>query len=116
MAYRKRMGKRRHTAQVQEHNGTVDGTGNPTYGTPGDWDTVIAAWPCELLTTAGGETVRGKQVTAQTTHVLFGEYFGASGVSANMRIIVNGQTMSLVSAYDPNGDQSEMRVEAKIET
>ena len=106
---RKRYGQRRHTAQFQRHNGSQYETGNPTYDVPNHWDTIIPDWPCELLSTSGGEMLRGR-------HVLFGEYFGAEGVTADMRVIVGGQTLGIVAAYDPDGTSMEMRVEAKQET
>lgn len=114
---RKRYGKRRYTATFSQHNGKRDSHGNPTVDIPTDWTPVLAGWPCEKLTTRGGETVRGKQVTAQTTHVLFGEFFGANGVNAEMRVMIPGEpNMSVVAAYDPEGTQTEIRIEAKVES
>ena len=52
---------------------------------------------------------------AETTHVLFGEYFGADNVTAEMRAVVGGITYSIVAAYDPDGDSREMRIEARRE-
>lgn len=108
-------GLRRHRAKIEQHDGTVDAHGTPTYGTAGDWDTVVLSWPCELLTTSGGEKLRGRQTSAETTHVFFGDYAAASSVTADMRVICNSRTFGIVSAYDANGDGREMRIEARIE-
>lgn len=116
MKRRHAIGMRRWTATFQQHDGRYDSHGQPTYGTAGDWDTFLSAWPCELMTVSGGETIRGRQVTATTTHVFYGEYFGAEGVTAQMRMIVDGQTYAIQSAYDPAGDRREMRIEARRET
>lgn len=119
-AYRGLIGSWRYTADFYKHNGNVDTTGTPTWSVPADWDVPVLTWPCELTTTRGTEDERGKQVTATTTHVLFGEYFGAKGVTAEMRMIVpidadDELYMSVVSATDTDGTRREMRIEAKRE-
>ena len=115
MPKRQRLGRRIHQADFQLHNGNLDDSGTPTYTSEDDWQVVIAAWPCEVLNTSGGETLRGRQVTAETTHVLIGEYFGVEGVTTDMRIEVNGQTLAIVSVLDQDGDSYERRIEAKRE-
>lgn len=112
---RKRIGSRRYRATIQQHDGTVDTHGNPTYKTDADWDNFVCEWPCELLTVRGGENIRGRQVAEETTHVLFGEYFGAEGVTAKMRLVIDSVQYGIVSAFDPEGDRREMRIEAKRE-
>lgn len=113
--YRGAIGRRRHRATFLQHDGTQDGHGNPTYTTAGDWDTLIASWPCELLTTTGGEVLRGKQVSAQTTHVLFGEYQGSSGITTSMKVTINNVEYGIVAVYDMDGDSKETRVECRRE-
>ena len=110
---RERTGSRRYRADVQQHDATVDGHGSPTFTTAGDWDTVVTGWPCEILTTTGGETIRGRQVSATTTHVLYGQFAGGSSITPEMRLVVNGVNYSVVSAYDPDGMRRKIRVEAK---
>jgi len=109
-------GSRRHRAKVEQHDGTVDAHGTPTYHTSSDWDTVVLSWPCELLTASGGEKIRGRQTSSETTHVFFGDYAAASAVTSSMRVICNSQAYGIVSVYDANGDGREIRIEAKIET
>lgn len=113
--YRQRVGNRRHVARIEQHDGTLNGDGHPTYTTPGDWDTYVSSWPCEMLITGGGEVIRGRQVSDQTTAVFFGEYYGVQGTDPKMRISVGGVTYGIVSAYDADGDNREMRIEAKKE-
>lgn len=114
MSRKERIGPRRYRADVTQHDGTVDGHGQPTYTTSGDWDTVVSAWPCELLTTTGGETLRGVQVSAQTTHVFKGDHVaGGSSIAPDMRLTVDGVVYSVVAAYDRDGMRRETWVEAK---
>ena len=99
---RKRVGNRRHLATFSQHNGSTDTAGQPTYANAADWTTVLGEWPCELLQTSGGEVLRGRQVTAQTTHVFFGDFMG-SEAEPTYRIIVSGRNYSIVSVLDPDG-------------
>jgi hypothetical protein len=112
---RQRIGNRRHVASFSRHNGNQDQTGAPTYGVDSDWSSIIADWPCEMLTTGGGELLRGRQVTSSTTHVLIGDYYGADHVLATDRVLINGLTLEVVLAIDPDGDNVEMRIECKRE-
>ena len=118
-SYRGLIGNRRYTADFYSHNGNVDTTGTPTWDVSADWNVPVLTWPCELTTTRGTEDERGKQVTATTTHVLYGEYFGAKGVAADMKIIIGNDddiiTLAMVSAVDTDGTKREMRIEAKRE-
>ena len=116
MTRRERIGSRRYRATATQHDGTQDAAGNPTYTTAGDWDTVVTAWPCEILTTTGSEMIRGRQVTAGTTHVMFGDYHYGSTITPDMRVTVGGVVYDVVAAYDPDGDRRELRVEAKRES
>lgn len=113
--YRHRIGNRRHRADIYQHDGSVDGFGQPDKHEAGSWTEYIADWPCEIITASGGESIRGRQVSETTTHVFFGEYFGATGITSKMKIIVDSQTYAINSVYDPAGDSREMRVEGKIE-
>lgn len=117
---RGRTGYRRHQATFVEHNGTTDENGQPTFGTESDWVPVVASWPVELVSVGGGETVRGPQVTAETTHVLYGEYFGGVGINAEQRctVEINGAllTYNVIAARDLRGISEELRVDVKQET
>ena len=113
MTVRKRIGYRRHQASFERHNGNQDDAGNLTYGTQADWVSVFAGWPVELTTTSGTEDTRGRQVQAETTHVLYGEWYGGQMAAPSQRCRVNGLLFDVVSAYDVEGTQQELRVELK---
>lgn len=113
MTRRERIGSRRHRATFQQHDGTQDTHGNPTYPTTGDWDAVVTDWPCEMVAVNGGEQLRGRQVTSNATHVLFGEYHGADTVTTDMRCVVDSVTYQIVSTLDMDGENRELRVELK---
>lgn len=115
MNRRQRIGNRRHSLDAKQHDGTTDSLGTPTYHVAGDWDTVTSGWPVEMLVVSGGETLRGRQVTAQTTHVFYGEYYGGKDIEADMKVVVENVEYDVVTAYDPWGDRQEFRVEAKRE-
>ena len=112
---RKRIGFRNRYVSFLRHNGNVDASGNPTYSTPDDWYLVARGWPAEVLNTSGGEVIRGRQVTAETTHVLYGEWSYVQEISPRDRITFNGVTLEIVSVTDPEGLRYEMRIEAKRE-
>lgn len=97
------------------HDGTVDSDRVPDYTTPGTWDTYIEGWPCEILTVSNGETLRGQQVTAETTHLFVGEYHGAKDTTTDMRVEVGDVTYEIISAYDPHNDRRDFWVETKIQ-
>ena len=113
---RQRIGSRRHVATIQQHNGSADSAGHPTYDTDGDWNDVICDWPCERLNVSGGERVRGRQTTSQTSHVFIGEYYGAKDTDTTaMRLVHDDTIFAITAAYDPDGDSREFRIEAKRE-
>ena len=115
MPFRKRVGQRRHFATFYTHDGTVDSYGSPTYSVADDWDVSVTGWPCELITTVGGEVVRGRMVNEKTTHVAFGEFYGVSGVTVKDRCIIGGIKYGISAVIDPDGLQREIRIELKGE-
>jgi hypothetical protein len=104
--------RRIHTAQLQRHNGTQDTLGQPTYETDSDWVT-FSEWPCEIVTASGGERIRGRQVSANTSHVLIGDPYAAKGVDPNCRAIIDGRTYNIAAVVDPDGLNHELRIEAR---
>lgn len=111
-----RAGYRNHIARFDEYAGDADIHGQPQYTDSTQWDTVLRQWPAELIPTTGGETIRGRQVTAQTTHVLFGSYHGAEMLTAEMRCVLEGKTYGVVRVSNEEGRQQEIRVELKWES
>ena len=116
MASRFKIGNRSHVATFQRHDGTLDEYGQPTYDNPDDWDTIVPLWYCELMGAKGGETVRGRQVTALASYVLYGDWPEVSGVVASDRILVDGLTLGILDVTDTTGRQMEMVIDAKVET
>ena len=108
------MGNRIHAATFKKHNGNVE-NGQETLNKESDWTTFTQNWPCELMAVRGGETIRGRQVAEHTTHVLFGEYYGAVGITPEMKCVIAGKTRNIVSVMDMDGDSREMRIELKEE-
>lgn len=107
-------GKRRHRASVAQHNGNQDGHGNPTYSVAQDWnEDIITDYPVELLTVRGGEQLRGGQVTGETTHVMYGEFWGGQEIAPDMRVTIEGVTYSVISSFDPEGTGREKRTDLK---
>lgn len=121
MPPRRKISTRRHRATAKRHNGNVDGHGTPTYESSVDWTEVVTAWPCELLSVAGGEVLRGRQVAAETSHVLFGEFHGGKTITPDCKVEVydpssgNVLTYGVVACYDMDGDSREYRVELRRE-
>ena len=114
MALRMRVGSRRHVAAFFKHNGNQDGAGTPTLENSNDWDDVVLPdWYCEKLEVVGGEVLRGRQVTATTRVVLFGDYAApaAARIDATMKCKVAGTVYNVINARDVDGDSHEMRVE-----
>lgn len=109
---RNRIGTRNHSATFERHNGESDAAGNPNYADQ-NWSPIRAGWPCEFTATSGSEDTRGRQVTAETTHVIYGEYFGATDVTPLDRCKVNGETFGIVDIDDADGLQMEKRAELK---
>ena len=116
MPPRRKISTRRHRATAKLHNGNADSHGTPTYTSSVDWTEVVTAWPCELLSVAGGEAIRGRQVAAETSHILFGEFHGGKSITPDCKVEVAGTdgqivTYGVVTAYDMDGDNREYRVE-----
>jgi len=111
VSIRKRIGFRRHNATFYRHNGTVDDYGQKTYSDDNQWDVLSQGWPCELVTTVGGEVLRGRMVNEKTTHVAFGEFFGVGSVGVKDRCVINGIKYGITCVSDPDGISMEVRVE-----
>lgn len=112
---RKRVGYRRHRASFLSHNGSRDQNGQLTTKDPLQWDTVISGWPCEFVSTVGGEILRGLMVTEKSTHAMFGNFTLVENIDAEMIVVVNGKRYGITSISDHEGTRSEMRVELRLE-
>lgn len=115
MSIRKRIGMRRWTASFTRHDGSIDSYGQPTYKNDSDWDVVTQAWPCELITTVGGEIVRGRMTHEKTTHVAYGEFFGTGSLTTKDRCVIDGKNYGISAIIDSDGLQMERRIELRGE-
>lgn len=115
MSIRKRVGMRRWIANFYEHNGNVDSYGQPTYKTGSDWEASVLNWPCELITTVGGEVIRGRMTNSKTTHVAYGEFAGAKDVTTKARCVIDGVNYGVTCVIDADGLQMERRIELRGE-
>lgn len=112
---RKNVGARRHSAVFYRHNGKTDESGLPTYGVAADWSQVGGSWPCEIQTTNGGEVIRGRQVAAETSHILYGDFAAVQTVKPTDRLRAAGVGLEVVAVIDQHGLRDEMRIECKRE-
>jgi head-tail adaptor len=110
-----KFGARRWRATVQQHDGTVDDHGQPTYSVDSDWDSVLTGLPVELLSTTGGETIRGRQTTAESSHIGYCDYHAGSSVTAGMRLVIDSHRYNVVAVLDELGKRRELRLELRRE-
>jgi SPP1 family predicted phage head-tail adaptor len=94
---------------IQTPSPTQDAAGQP-----------IVAWgalaggsnlPARVESVAGGETVRGRQVSAEATTLLTVRWL--AGVTPEMRVLYEGRTLGIVRASDPDGGRRELRIECR---
>ena len=112
----KRMSRyRRHVARFYYHNGNRDEHNNPTLSRESDWIARPVVFYCEMQGAGGGEKVRGRQVTAVTSHVLFGEARGITTVQAADRCVIGDKRFEVVTKGDPDGLDTEGRIELRRE-
>jgi SPP1 family predicted phage head-tail adaptor len=67
--------------------------------------------PAKIEQVSGGETIRGRQVSAETSLLFTVRWL--SGVTAQMRVSYDGRTFGIVRAADPYGDRRELRIECR---
>jgi len=111
MARRNKIGNRRYIATFFEHDGSIDASGQPTFNDPSAWSQVVTGWYCEVLAVAGSETLRGRQVTAKTRRVLYGDWSAVANVTPRMRCKVDGVLSNNISVLDENGERREMVIQ-----
>ena len=107
--------RRRYRADIEQHDGTTDAHGMPTLQTAADWDVKVSKWPCEKVAVSAGERIRGRQVSDQTSLILFGDFAAVEDVTPKMHAVIDGTTYGIISVVDVDGDRREMRIELKLE-
>lgn len=100
-------GRKRHRITIQQATETPDSAGQPIR----TWSTFVANYPVAVDSVAGGEVLRGRQVSAETQIVFAGRWY--AGVTAEMRVVYGSRTLGIVRAADPYGDRRELRIECK---
>lgn len=104
-----RAGSLRHRITIQTPTTTQDAAGQPIR----TWATLAGpvVLPAKVESVAGGETIRGRQVSA-VAQVMFTIRY-RSDITTQMRVIWDGRVLGIVRASDPYGDRRELRIEAK---
>ena len=105
------IGQFRTFATIQRATYTPDATTNQPVETFADYQTSI---PCSIENVAGGEIRRGKQMQATTSKLLrMHHHQDGFTVIPTDQIIVNGETLGVVAAYDPTGRREELFIECR---
>ena len=78
-------------------------------------ETIVPSWYCEFREVKGGESFRGRQVTADATYSMFGNFDEVSKVVPSDRINVDGLTLGILDVSDHTGRRMEMVIDAKRE-
>lgn len=75
------------------------------------WAAWLSSVPAKAEGVAGGETLRGRQVSAETRMVFSIRY--VAGVTAEMRVVWAGGVYGIVNVADPYGQRRELRIECR---
>jgi SPP1 family predicted phage head-tail adaptor len=100
-------GRLRERITIQSATTTQAASGQPIR----TWSAIATSVPAEVLAVNGGETVRGRQVSANAKYVVTVRY--RSDVTEQMRLVWNGQALNIVWLGDPYGDRRELRIECQ---
>lgn len=106
------IGKKRHRVTVQQHSSTVASNGQKTRV----WSVYCRRW-ASVKAVSGGETWRNRQLQADSTHVLdLHSDSETREITTQMRVLVGRKMLNIVRAYDQEGDNAEVWLEAKEDT
>lgn len=94
---------------IQTPTTTQDAAGQPIRS----WATLAGpvVLPAKVESVTGGETIRGRQVSA-VAQVMFTIRY-RSDITTQMRVLWDGRVLGIVRASDPYGDRRELRIECK---
>lgn len=81
------------------------------YQTIRTWSTRANNLPAKVESVTGGETIRGRQVSASATILFTIRYM--AGLTSKMRVKFGSRTLGIVRVSDPYGDRRELRIECK---
>lgn len=90
-----RGGKLRDRITIQEATLAADGAGQmvPT------WSTYQGNWPAEHRYVSGGETIRGRQLSAESSHLFIIREL--DGVTRQMRVLYDSTYYGIVNISEP---------------
>ena len=102
-------GTMRRRITIQTPTATQDAAGQPLVS----WADLTGGsnLPARVESVTGGETVRGRQVSAEATTLLTIRYL--AGVTPRQRVSYEGRTLGIVRASDPDGGRRELRIECR---
>ena len=84
-----------------------DSTGEPSR----TWTDWLTNEPAAYMPTAGGETIRGRQLSAEISAVFTVRY--RAGYSPQMRVVHNGQTYGVVYVKPVDGGRRFLELQCK---
>lgn len=92
---------------IQTPTATLDAAGQPIR----TWAALAgpAQLPAKIETVTGGETIRGRQVSAEAQMLFTVRY--RSDLTTQMRVVYDARTLGIVRVSDPYGDRRELRIE-----
>lgn len=97
-----RAGTLRHRITIQSATEAADAAGQLIR----TWSAWLEHEPAEVLETAGAETVRGLQVSANATHLVRIRY--RADVTETKRIVWGTRTLGIVNVRDVDGRRREL--------
>ena len=106
-----RAGRLRHRITIQQKSSTVDAAGQEV----DTWEDLVARLPARVMYVRGGESPRGLQVEATTTHVIETRPC-KQAIDSCMRAVWCGRIFNITSAGDPEGDGRRLLIESIEET
>lgn len=65
----------------------------------------------EVLGVGGGESLRGRQIEAQTTHLVTIHW--RAGILPTMRVVHEGRLLNIVRVDDPEGDRRMLVIQCE---
>jgi len=90
-----RGGKLQERIEIQTATETIANSGQPIR----TWAALRKNWPARHVCVSGGETYRGRQVSAQANHLF--EIRTLAGVTTKMRVLWEGVYYGIVNIKEP---------------
>lgn len=104
-----RAGDRRNYVTIQERTTEQDAAGQPKKV----WHDLHRNVPAEVRLVAGGETFRGQQMQATTTHIVTLDFI--DGIKDAHRFVYGSEVLNITRAGDPDGMRRKLLCECKAD-